>query len=107
MAQVLSGHGCFGEYLSRIGRERGPRCHHCGADQDTAQHTLEQCPSWAGERRVLVNRIGGDLSLPSVIRAIVGSERSWCAFASFCEEVMSQKEAAERVREAEDPDRQP
>ncbi|XP_026823907.1 uncharacterized protein LOC113561598 [Ooceraea biroi] len=107
MAQVLSGHGCFGEYLSRIGRERGPRCHHCGADRDTAQHTLEECPSWAGERRVLVNRIGGDLSLPSVVRAIVGSERSWCAFASFCEEVISRKEAAERVREVEDPDRQP
>ncbi|XP_026824280.1 uncharacterized protein LOC105280829 [Ooceraea biroi] len=103
MAQVLSGHGCFGEYLSRIGRERGPRCHHCGADQDTAQHTLEACPAWAERRRVLVNEIGGDLSLPAIVREIVGSERSWKAFSSFCEEVISRKEEAERTRQAADP----
>ncbi|XP_026830962.1 uncharacterized protein LOC113563492, partial [Ooceraea biroi] len=103
MAQVLSGHGCFGEYLSRIGRERGPRCHHCGADQDTAQHTLEECPAWAERRRVLVNEIGGDLSLPAIVREIVGSERSWKAFSSFCEEVISRKEEAERTRQAADP----
>ncbi|XP_026825412.1 uncharacterized protein LOC105287771 [Ooceraea biroi] len=103
MAQVLSGRGCFGEYLSRIGRERGPRCHHCSADQDTAQHTLEAYPAWAERRRVLVNEIGGDLSLPTIVREIVGSERSWKAFSSFCEEVISQKEEAERMRQAADP----
>ncbi|XP_011859961.1 PREDICTED: uncharacterized protein LOC105557355 [Vollenhovia emeryi] len=37
--QVLSGHGCFGEYLCRIGRDGTPRCNHCGGDRDTAQHT--------------------------------------------------------------------
>jgi len=26
--QILTGHGCFGDYLCRIGRERTTRCHH-------------------------------------------------------------------------------
>jgi len=32
---------------------------------------------------------------------MLGSERSWKAVASFCEQVMSQKEAAERIRRQE------
>ncbi|XP_070159469.1 uncharacterized protein [Polyergus mexicanus] len=27
--QVFTGHGCFGSYLCRIGKEDGARCHHC------------------------------------------------------------------------------
>jgi len=54
MVQVLSGHGCFGEYLHRIPkRERTTQCHHCEEVEDTAQHTLEHCPAWADERHVL------------------------------------------------------
>ncbi|KAG5315042.1 SETMR methyltransferase, partial [Pseudoatta argentina] len=49
--QMLTGHGCFGEYLCRIGKEPTASCHHCDGDRDTAQHTLE---AWAGERGVLV-----------------------------------------------------
>lgn len=38
-----------------------------------------------------------DLSLPIVLRKIVGSEEAWTAVACVCEAVMSQKEAAERA----------
>nr|XP_032525084.1 uncharacterized protein LOC116776090 [Danaus plexippus plexippus] len=102
LVQVLSGHGCFGSYLHRIGREESPSCHQCGAAVDTAEHTLEVCPSWAEPRRALVAAVGNDLSLPGVIIAMLGSEEAWAAVASFCEDVMSQKEAAERERE-DDP----
>ena len=30
LTQVLTGHGCFGKFLCRIGREPTPECHHCG-----------------------------------------------------------------------------
>jgi hypothetical protein len=43
VTQMLSGHGCFGEYLCRIGKERTTRCHHCAAGCDTAYHTLAHC----------------------------------------------------------------
>lgn len=82
--------------------------HHCGANQDSAQHTLEDCPAWDAQRRVLVQAIGGDLSLSAVVKAMVDSERSWSAMVSFCENVILRKEAAERDREldlAADPAR--
>ncbi|XP_077262576.1 uncharacterized protein LOC143897647 [Temnothorax americanus] len=44
--QVLTGHGCFGEYLCCIGKEITTRCHHCDEERNTAQHTLEDCPAW-------------------------------------------------------------
>lgn len=99
MTQVLTGHGCFGEYLCRVGKEPTAQCHHCGAAQDTAQHTLEECPAWGTERRVLRQTVGWDLSLPALVREMIRGERSWKAVSSFCEQVMSQKEEAERVRE--------
>lgn len=100
LVQVLSGHGCFGKYLCHIaGREPTTMCHHCSCDEDTAQHTLEICPAWASERRDLVAAVGGDLSLPALIKSMLESERSWIEVMSFCEHVMSQKEAAERERE--------
>ena len=102
LAQVLSGHGSFGTYLCRIGREESPSCHECGAAEDTAQHTLAVCPGWEDQRRVLRAAVGPDLMLPSVVRAMLGNDSAWRAMASFCEDVMLRKEAAERERE-EDP----
>jgi len=99
--QVITGHGCFGDYLCRIGRERTTECHHCGAEVDSAQHTLEECPEWAEQRRVLVAVVGEDLSLPAVIESMLGSEGSWRGLLAFCEEVISKKEEAERLRRGE------
>lgn len=101
MTQILSGHGCFGRYLCHVARrEPTEECHACGADQDTAEHTLEECPAYADERRILSAIVGTDLSLPAVVRRMVSSERSWEAMLAFCDAVMSQKEAAERERES-------
>jgi hypothetical protein len=98
LSQVLTGHGYFGEYLHRIGREATEACHECDADRDTAQHTLEGCPAFEKERRVLVRYIGPDLSLLAVIESMLGREENWEAVASFCGSVMSRKEAAERAK---------
>ncbi|XP_063545796.1 uncharacterized protein LOC134753787 [Cydia strobilella] len=46
LVQVMTGHGCFGHYLNQIQREPSTVCHHCGEEDDTAQHTLADCPSW-------------------------------------------------------------
>ncbi|XP_071579058.1 uncharacterized protein [Temnothorax nylanderi] len=109
--QVITGHGCFGKYLHRIGKERTTRCWHCPEGADTAQHTLEFCPAWEDERRALRTKIGEDLSLPAVIAATTrpgeAGRENWRAFVSFCETVMSRKEADERVRREEAAPSQP
>jgi len=101
-AQLITGHGCFGEFLQWIGRERTTECHHCGAPVDTAQHTLEDCPAWAEQRRALVAAVGPDLSPPAIIDAMLGEGGSWRAFLDFAEEVMLLKEEHERARRGED-----
>ncbi|XP_037296413.1 uncharacterized protein LOC119189843 [Manduca sexta] len=65
LTQVITGHGCFSDYLNKIGREATSNCHHCGGTaQDSADHTLAQCSAWDGERRALTGRIGSNLSCP-------------------------------------------
>ncbi|XP_029154834.1 uncharacterized protein LOC114927926 [Nylanderia fulva] len=107
LVQVLTGHGCFGEYLHKIvDREPTTVCHHCGAGRDTAQHTLEECPEWANQRRDLMDSVGEDLSLPTVVKKMTESEKAFEGMTSFCEGVRSLKEEAERERER-DPDADP
>lgn len=101
--QILSGHGCFGQYLHRIGREAVARCQHCPADNDTAQHTLETCEAWAEERRELQTVVGNDLSLRTLVGKILDAEDAWKAFTMFAGRVMAKKEAAERERRGEAP----
>ncbi|XP_072761507.1 uncharacterized protein [Anoplolepis gracilipes] len=84
LTQVLAGHGCFGEYLRKIGKERTVACHHCEEESNTAQHTLEHCPTWANERRVHKNVVGEDLSLPTIVANMVESDEAWEAVVSFC-----------------------
>lgn len=100
LTQVLSGHGCFGKYLCQVAkRERNTRCHHCDCPIDTAQHTLEDCPAWGEQREVLTGIVGRDLSLSTVLGQMCQNVDMWNAVQTYCEEVMLQKEAAERQRE--------
>lgn len=106
MVQVLSGHGCFGTYLHRIGREESSACAQCQNNDDNAQHTLELCPYFRVQRSDLIRVIGYDLSLPNVVKDMLRSERAWDAVAAFCEAVIKEKEMMERARE-DDPESDP
>ncbi|KAI4476354.1 hypothetical protein M0804_013669 [Polistes exclamans] len=57
--QLMTGHGCFPAYLYGIRRTDSPRCYHCGADRDDAEHTLIECPAWTNARDSLVRELGG------------------------------------------------
>ncbi|XP_033357328.1 uncharacterized protein LOC117240751 [Bombus vosnesenskii] len=98
MTQLLTGHGVFGEYLLRIRREVTSTCHHCEEEEDTAQHTLEYCPAWAEQRRVLQREIGERLSPEALVEAMLRGRREFAAVRTFCEQVMLAKERAERNR---------
>ncbi|XP_041976465.1 uncharacterized protein LOC121731176 [Aricia agestis] len=110
LTQMLTGHGCFGQYLCQTARrESDTRCHHCLDERDTAEHTMTTCPSWMEQRTALTAVIGMDLSLPAIIRAMLSSEIAWQAVNDFAQEVITAKEEAERRREQEalDPLRRP
>jgi len=98
--QIITGHGSFGDYLFRIGRAVSPACPFCGEVEDSAWHTLGECPEWAEDRERLVGVLGPDLSLTTVLRAAVSSPEKWRALIGYAERVMTKKEAAERLRQA-------
>ena len=104
MTQVLTGHGCFGSYLHRIGKEITNRCHHCTIEEaDDADHTLIRCPAWTEERLLLcrILRPNQTLDLDCILMQAVRQEEAWSTFRDFCENVMLSKEDAERLRESQ------
>ncbi|XP_017884160.1 uncharacterized protein LOC108627425 [Ceratina calcarata] len=101
MAQIISGHGCFGDYLCRIKKEPLPKCHHCNAVKDDNIHTAFICPAWSEERKRLYEITGRLSSLEGTIEAILHTPGKWEAFKAFCEAVMLKKEEHERAREAQ------
>lgn len=88
MIPILTGHGCFGVYINRIGRKPKPQCHHCGSKQDSAQHTLEECPAWLSEQADLIQQISKDLSRHAVIAAMLECAAAWEAVSTFCKTIM-------------------
>jgi len=100
VTQLLTGHGCFGIYLKRIGKAAVADCPYCKLDEDNADHTIAGCVEWRDERSALIRAIGPDLTLSAIIGAISTSREGWQAFSVFAEKVMRKKEEAERAREA-------
>lgn len=101
LTQLMTGHGCFGSYLDRIGsQEGGPRCHHCEAAEDTADHTLTWCPAWTEDQVALKNDLDvEEVTLSRVIGAALESRKKWSALSKFARRVMICKERAERERQ--------
>ncbi|XP_046837587.1 uncharacterized protein LOC124432620 [Vespa crabro] len=98
--QLMTGHGCFAAYLFKIRKIPTPQCLHRGEGEDTAEHTLVDCPAWTDDRSELVNTMGGgQLSLPAIVRASLTVPGGWAAFRTFAGQVMRAEEDAERRRE--------
>ncbi|XP_071573304.1 uncharacterized protein [Temnothorax nylanderi] len=99
LTQFLTGHGCFGVYLHRIGKENSPICRYCAVEDDTPEHTLAVCSSWNLERGELTAVVGQDLSLARIVESMCSVRGSWNAFSVFAERVLQRKEEDERRRQ--------
>jgi len=101
VTQLLSGHGCFGQYLHKIGKEESSKCHHCQDENDTAEHTLFECPAWDEDRREMasVSDLGVELNPGNIVPFMLSGPQRWEAFATYARRVLSAKEIAERERE--------
>lgn len=97
---MITGHGCFNVYLHKIGKATSPICAHCGEEFDTADHTLLDCTEWSKQRRVLEETFGGDFTLGTIFTTSLENPAKWKTFTDFCENVISSKEEAERVRQS-------
>ncbi|KAL4120401.1 hypothetical protein QTP88_013100 [Uroleucon formosanum] len=58
MSQVLTGHGCFQQYLHSKAIVEMPDCVHCPVNVESAEHTIFDCPFWKDSREDLTRAIG-------------------------------------------------
>lgn len=121
MTQFLTGHGCFQQYLHRIGKTPSAECLLCGHPTDTAKHAILECPHWAESRNGVAAYLGGRDISPSDIQDILcgpadlqtmandtnrharlteAAHRCTQSFYDLVEEIMTEREQRERDREA-------
>lgn len=98
LTQLFTGHGCFGNYLLRIGKVATAECEHCGAPDDTARHTFFECPTWNREREAL-RESASSLECSSIVGEMLKSKEVWNAVAHFARNIMRAKSDAERARQ--------
>jgi len=98
--QILTGHDSFGHFLYRIGKRDSTSCVHCTYGDDTAEHTLSDCPAWAEHRRKLLTEISivppERLTLNRIIEKILEKKEYWSSFNNFATVVIAKKEEEER-----------
>jgi hypothetical protein len=97
ITQALTGHGCYGEYLKRIGNEGDDTCWYC----DTAAHTLFEYSRWESERLTMEGKTETRLTSKNFVDIMLHSKQRWDAVAEFVRKIMRQKEKDERTRESE------
>lgn len=102
LTQVLTGHGCFGAYLKRIGKRTTEECHHCGDAVDDVEHTLFRCAAWTQQRTRLKEALGGDndneVSAEQMVSSMLQAKEKWLAWTAFATSVMRAKEEDDRSR---------
>lgn len=97
VTQALTGHGVFGAYLKRIGRQATEDCWYCGRP-DTPRHTFFECERFIGARIRASLAYGGNIDEDSVGSALLESEESWAAITGWLTEVMMIKQREEQRR---------
>lgn len=107
LTQVLTGHGVFNAFRHRIGKAKKKDCWYHAGVTDSPEHTVMECDRWAEERERLMTALNITETRPDkgrILQKILDKESGWRAFSGFCRNIMEEKAAEERRREAEGED---
>jgi len=99
MTQLLSNHGCFAEYLHRIGKLNAATCVDCQGPVDDAEHVFFVCGRWWKQRRALEVELQVDLSPDNIVPTMLKKRSNWEAVSRFVNLVQSTREHEERMRQ--------
>ena len=97
--QLLTGHGSFGVYRKRIGKNSNSNCLDRGDPNDDAEHVLFACPKWTDRRIELQNALGGKIDVGNLIATVTAKNESWNKFRQFCKTVMCHRRVTARAWE--------
>jgi len=100
LSQVLTGHGCFGEYLHRFGKAASDRCALCGVAPDGAEHAVFQCDAFHQWRVEACVYLDVDQLLPENLTSIMlRSNADWQRVSTLIGRIMITREREERARQ--------
>jgi hypothetical protein len=87
MTEFLSGHGCFREYLHRIGRAASPNCQHCQVIE-SPEHVFFEYQRFLEGRKELYKLAGPDIRAENLIEAMCRDEAIWNLVSSLIQRTM-------------------
>lgn len=99
LTQILTGHGVFRAYAVRFGKDIEAGCIYCG-EEDTVEHTAFRCDRWRQERWGVFRELGVHLTPDNLVRQMLSSPRKWDVIHQMFANIMRNKEAEERTRQA-------
>lgn len=88
LTQVLSGHGCFRQYLHRFGHAISPNCPNCPGTVETVEHVVFECPRFQSCREILLLGCGPDTSPDNLTDRMCQSEEAWGAASTAITQMM-------------------
>lgn len=88
LTQVLSGHGCFRQYLHRFGHATSPNCPSCTDTVETVEHVVFVCPRFQDSRNTLLLACGSDTSPDNLVDRMCLSEDAWSAASRAITQIM-------------------
>lgn len=88
LTQVLSGHGCFRQYLHRFGHATSPNCPNCTGTVETVEHVVFDCPRFQTSREILLLGCGMDTTPDNLIDRMCLSEEAWGAASRAITQIM-------------------
>jgi len=81
---MISGHGCFKEYLHRFKHEPSPYCDHCGTGSiEDSEHALFVCPLYARNRAEAKTTTVCNLTAGNLISCMLENQSKWDAIANM------------------------
>jgi len=99
---MLTGHGCFGEYLYRFKKLADPKCVDCLFHTDDVEHAIFHCDRWWSSRTALVADIGMPFEPETAVEAMLQSNNNWNKIKRFVDKLLTTREEEERQRQKEE-----
>lgn len=83
ITQVLTGHGCFDDYLHKYKKIPTTECWFCGHANDTTEYTIYECDACEIRRQRTNTLLDMEQTPESMIPLMLESKTKWETFAKF------------------------
>jgi len=99
---MISGHGCFKEYLHTFKHEPNHYCDHCGTGSiEDAEHAPFSCPLYGSSRAEAKPTTDCNLTADNVISCMLENQSKWDAIANMAAGILKDLRRRERSRRNE------